>query len=71
MAIVTLIIGILLFGIGIGGHALTRSRKPDAHPGDRRSFRLVVTIGSIVIGAWLLIISAVHLLHLHHPVSPS
>ncbi len=67
MAILTLIIGIVLFGIGIGGHTLTRSKKPVAHPGDRRSFNLVVTVGSIVIGAWLLIISAVHLLHLHHP----
>ena len=66
MAILTLIIGIVLFGIGVAGQSLTRSKKPVAHPGDRRGLNVVVTVGSIVIGAWLLIISAVHLLHLHH-----
>ncbi len=66
MAIATLIIGIVLFGIGIAGQSMTRSRKPVAHPGDRRGFQVVVTVGSIVVGAWLLIISAVHLLHAHH-----
>ncbi len=65
MAILTLIIGIVLFGIGIAGQTLTRSKKPAAHPGDRHGFRVVVTMASIVVGAWLLIISAVHLLHGH------
>jgi transcriptional regulator GlxA family with amidase domain len=65
MAIITLIIGIVLLAIGFTGQTLTRSKKPAAHPGDRRSFRLVITVGSIVIGAWLLIISAVQLLHAH------
>ena len=66
MAIATLILGILLFAVGVFGQSMTRSKKPAAHPSDRRGFTLVVTIGSIVVGAWLLIISTVHLLHLHH-----
>ncbi len=66
MAIVTLIIGILLFVIGVAGQSMTRARKPLAHHQDRHGFRLVVTIGSLVVGAWLLIISTVHLLHMHH-----
>jgi uncharacterized membrane protein len=65
MAIVTLILGIVLFGIGITGQTLTRQKKPVAHAGDRKSLNLVVTVASIVIGAWLLILSAVHFLHLH------
>ena len=70
-AVLTLIIGIILFGIGIAGQSMTRSKKPAAHAGDRHGFRVVVTVGSIVIGAWLLILSAVHFLHLHHPVTHS
>jgi hypothetical protein len=66
MAIVTLIVGIVLFGIGIAGQTITRSKKPVAHKQDRLGFQLVVTIGSLVVGAWLLIISTVHLLHAHH-----
>ena len=67
MAIVTLIIGIVLFGIGVAGQTMTRSKKPAAHEDDRKGFQIVVTIGSLVVGAWLLIISTVHLLHAHHP----
>ncbi len=66
MAILTLIIGIVLFGIGVAGQSMTRAKKPVAHAGDRRGLNVVVTMASIVIGAWLLIISAVHLLHMHH-----
>jgi hypothetical protein len=62
---VTLVIGIVLLAIGFTGQTLTRSSRPAAHPGDRRSFRLVLTVGSIVVGAWLLIFSAVQLLHAH------
>ncbi len=65
MAIITLVISIVLLAIGFTGQALTRSKKALAHPGDRKSYRLVLTVGSIVIGAWLLIISAVQLLHAH------
>ncbi|HEY0784654.1 MAG TPA: hypothetical protein VGD62_02215 [Acidobacteriaceae bacterium] len=65
-AIATLIVGILLFAVGVVGQSLTRAKKPVAHHHDRRGFTLIVTIGSIVLGAWLLIISTVHLLHLHH-----
>jgi uncharacterized membrane protein YiaA len=67
VAIVTLTIGTIVFLIGIWGQIRLRSGKPLAPAGDRKSFNLVVTVGSIVIGLWLLIISAVHLLHLHHP----
>jgi hypothetical protein len=67
VAIVTLTIGTIVFLIGIWGQIRLRSGKPLAHPGDRKSFKLVITLGSIVIGLWLLIFSAVQFLHLHHP----
>ncbi len=66
MAIATLIVGILLFAVGVFGQSMTRARKPVAHRQDRRGFQIVVTVGSIVVGAWLLIISTVHILHSHH-----
>lgn len=65
-AILTLVVGVILLVVGIAGQSITRSKKPVAHPGDRHGLKVVVTVGSIVIGAWLLIISAVHLLHVHH-----
>src|SRR5579875_2702190 len=66
MATATLVIGVLLFAIGIIGQLRTQPRKQRAHPGDRNRFISVVTIGSIVVGFWLLAISAVHILHNHH-----
>ena len=66
MAIITLIIGIVLFIVGVAGQTMSRTKKPAAHPGDRRGFNIILTVGSIVIGAWLLIISTVQLLHAHH-----
>ncbi|GGH13128.1 hypothetical protein [Silvibacterium dinghuense] len=66
MAWMTLIIGgiILLAGL-VGQYVFLRHRDP-RHPHDRQARRLVVTIGSAVVGLWLVAFSAVQLLHLHH-----
>jgi hypothetical protein len=59
-----LIVGIVLFGIGIAGQIFGRSKAGHLHPDDLRARKWVVTVGSMVVGAWLLAISAAHLLSL-------
>ncbi len=64
LAIVVLLIGGVLFAIGIAGQfALGKRRAKIAHPGDRAGSRLVLTLAAIVIGAWMVIASAVAILH--------
>jgi hypothetical protein len=65
MAILTLAIGVIIFGIGIAGQAFGVRKSRPLNPGDRHGGRIVVTVGSIVVGGWLLIYSTVHLLHSH------
>ncbi len=66
MAIVTLIVGALIFLIGVGGQIVVGRRfaKASAEE-DRRSVRIVLLLAAIIIGAWLVIASGVHLLHAH------
>jgi hypothetical protein len=63
MAILTLIIGIVLLGIGLLGHAFFTRQKRALHPDEHRARRWVVTIGSLVAGLWLVAFSAAQLLH--------
>jgi hypothetical protein len=65
MAILTLAIGFIIFGIGIAGQIYGVRKTREFSAGDRRGGRIVVTVGSIVVGGWLLIYSTVHLLHSH------
>lgn len=65
-AVLTLIVGLVLFLIGVAGQAITRQRRARvSHEGDRHGARLVLTVAAIVIGAWMTIGSAVTLLHMH------
>ncbi len=66
LAILVLVIGTLLFGIGIAGQiGLGRRRARASNPGDRASARIVLTLAAIIVGAWMVIASAAALLHAH------
>ncbi len=66
MAIFILILGAIVFFIGIAGQlAIGRHFNKQVQPGDRRGARLVLTLAAIIIGAWLVIASASALLHAH------
>ncbi len=71
-AITVLLIGGILFAVGIGGQfVLGKRRAKVAHPGDRAGRRIVFTLAAIVIGLWMLIASAATLLHHNSHPSPS
>lgn len=59
-----LAVGIVLFGIGIVGQVRGRAEAKKFHPDDLRARRWVVTVGLIVVGAWLVALSAARLLYL-------
>ncbi len=66
LAILVLVIGTLLFAVGIAGQvALGRRRARSANAGDRASARIVLTLAAIIVGAWMVIASAAALLHAH------
>jgi hypothetical protein len=66
MAWFTLIFGGVILLIGLLGQFYgVRARKP-LHHQDKLARRVVVTIGSVVVGLWLVAFSAAHLLHMHH-----
>ena len=74
LAIAVLVIGGVLFAIGIAGQvALGRRRAKAVHPGDRSGARIVLTLAAIVIGLWMIIASAAGILHAnsHHPTNNS
>lgn len=61
-----LIVGIILFGIGIVSQIRWRSKVSHIHPHDLRARRWVITVGSIVAGALLGAIGLAHLLYTLH-----
>jgi hypothetical protein len=63
MALLTLIIGVILLGIGLLGHTFFTRQKRELHPDEHRARRWVMTIGSLVAGLWLVAFSATQLLH--------
>ncbi|MFT4111948.1 hypothetical protein [Silvibacterium sp.] len=66
MAWMTLIIGGIILLAGTLGQVVILRRKEAGHPQDRQARTLAVTIGSAVVGLWLVAFSAAQLLHLHH-----
>lgn len=66
MAWFTLILGALLMVIGIGGQifGIRKTSKLAAH--DRPARKWVLTVGSLVVGLWIVAFSAAHVLHYHH-----
>lgn len=66
MAIAILVIGVIIFGIGIAGQVrLTGRRVQAANTGDRKGRNLVLTLAGLIIGAWLVIFGIVNLLRAH------
>lgn len=66
MAWLTLAIGALLIVIGVGGQIFGTRKTSRIASYDRHVRRWVLTIGSLVIGLWIVAFSAAHVLHLHH-----
>ncbi len=62
MAVITLIIGVVLLGMGLLGHTFFTRQKRALHPDEHRARRWVMTIGSVVAGLWLVAFSAAELL---------
>lgn len=65
MAWFTLITGGIILIIGLLGQIFGTRRGNPTHPDDKRVGKLVVTIGSAVVGLWMVAFSAAHLLQLH------
>jgi hypothetical protein len=65
MAWFTLLIGGAVLIIGLLGQIFGIRRGRPVHPEDRRMGKIVISIGSTVVGLWLVAFSLVHLLHLH------
>jgi hypothetical protein len=63
----TLIIGGSVLVAGLCGQCfgIRLGKSNPAHPDDKHIAKIVITIGSTVVAAWIVIFSAVHLLHLH------
>jgi hypothetical protein len=66
MAWFTLALGALLMAIGIGGQifGVRKSTRLASH--DRPARRWILTVGSLVVGLWIVAFSAAHMLHLHN-----
>ena len=61
----TLLIGGIILVAGLVGQFFFLRRGNPAHPEDRRIGKIVITIGSTVIGLWALFFSLAHLMRLH------
>lgn len=61
---ILLSVGLILFGIGIGAQVRGRAKARESPADDSRARRWVVTVGTVVVGAWLVALSATHLIFL-------
>ncbi len=66
MAWFTLIFGALLMAIGIGGQIFGTRKFNALAAHDRPVRKYIITVGSLVVGLWIVAFSAAHVLHLHH-----
>lgn len=64
MAYLTLIIGGIILVIGVLGQFFGLRRGPRLHPEDKKRAKLVLTIGSTVVGLWIVFFAVAHLMHL-------
>jgi hypothetical protein len=60
----TLVIGGVILVVGVLGQFFGVRRGPQVHPDDRHMGRIVLTIGSTVVGLWLVFIAVAHLMRL-------
>jgi hypothetical protein len=66
MAWFTLIFGGAILIVGLLGQIFGIRKGAPSHPHDRHARRLIVTVGSMVAGLWLVAFSVARLLHLQH-----
>jgi hypothetical protein len=66
MAWITLILGVLLMAIGIGGQIFGTRKSSTLAPADRHIRKWIFTVGSLVVGLWVVAFSAARFLHHHH-----
>jgi hypothetical protein len=64
MALFTVIFGGIILIIGLLGQIFGIRKGRSAQPEDRRIGKLVFTIGSVVVGLWIVAFVATRLLHL-------
>ena len=65
MAWLTLIIGGAVLLAGLLGQCFGIRRGNPLHPGDKRAGKIIISVGSAVVGLWLMTFSLAHLLHAH------
>jgi hypothetical protein len=63
---ITLILGVILMAIGIGGQIFGTRKSHTLAVQDRPARRWILTVGTLVIGLWVVAYSAAHYLHHHH-----
>ncbi|HEX4310011.1 MAG TPA: hypothetical protein VHZ25_08275 [Acidobacteriaceae bacterium] len=66
MAWTTLILGVLLMAIGLAGQVFGIRKSSTLAPQDRHTRNWIFTVGTVVIGLWVVAFSAAHFLHHHH-----
>ncbi|MFZ0273967.1 MAG: hypothetical protein WB524_11775 [Acidobacteriaceae bacterium] len=66
MVWITLILGVILMAIGIGGQIFGTRKSSTLAPHDRPARRWILTVGTVVVGLWIVAFSAAHYLHHHH-----
>lgn len=66
MVWITLILGIALMAVGIGGQIFGVRKSTALAVHDRPARKWIITVGSLVVGLWIVAFSAAHILHYHH-----
>jgi hypothetical protein len=62
----TFSIGVVLMAIGLGGQVFGIRKTSRLADHDRPVRKWILTVGSLVIGLWVIAFSAAHYLHYHH-----
>jgi hypothetical protein len=66
MAWITLVLGALLMAIGLAGQIFGVRKSSTLAPQDRQTRNWIFTVGTVVIGLWVVAFSAAHFLRHHH-----
>ena len=66
MAWITLVLGALLMAIGLAGQIFGIRKSSTLAPQDRHTRNWIFTVGTVVIGLWVVAFSAAHFLRHHH-----
>ena len=66
MAWITLVLGAVLMAIGLAGQIFGIRKSSTLAPQDRHTRNWIFTVGTVVIGLWVVAFSAAHFLRHHH-----